>query len=286
MSTRPLRQYYDPVTIEIDADIAPGLGPWLRHRHRFVASLEKLSDDEWSAPTRCTAWDIKDVVSHLVSVDAFWVFTLGAAKSRSAPQKFLEHFDPSTGTDAMVAATRDLSSAEMLDKFASGTESLIQCVEGFEAADWQAPGESPLGHLPAHFLFGHAFWDSWLHERDIFVVHGPSPAQEPDEIVAVTSFALLFAGMQGGLVDDPLPVGAGLEEPLDVTLAFDEIERPLRVRYDRGTRVQVGDAAAAIAVGSAIGLVECGTGRRPMSELDPRVPANFAAHLDRAVQVL
>ena len=176
MATRLLRQYYEPVATVIPDEVG-ATGPWVRHRNRMRDALRTLPDAEWHAATRCTDWDVKDVVSHLVTVDAYWMFAFNAARTDDPPTTLLEHFDPSSGTDVQVAALREVSNAELADRFANGTEALVQMVDGFAPADWDAIGESPLGHLPVRVLFGHAFWDSWLHERDMFVPLGRAAAR-------------------------------------------------------------------------------------------------------------
>ncbi len=266
---------------------APPLEPWLRHRQRFIDGLRALSDDQWKAATRCTNWDAKAVVAHIVSVDTFWVLSLGAARAQQAPTSFLRHFDPSTGTDDLVASMSDLSNAEMLDRFTTGTAALVEVAESFSPADWSSLGESPLGHLPARFLFAHAFWDSWLHERDIFEPLALAARIEADELLAVVCFNLLFAGLQGGLLDDPAPVGDGLAQPVDVTLLFDDLpDGALRVEIGAGVRITLTDPEAVPSSGSAVDVVECTTGRRPLRLLDGVLPADLAAHLGRAAQVL
>ena len=286
MSTRPLRQYYEPVTATVP-DVASAHGPWLAHRRRFVDELRALPDPQWHTATRCTEWDVKGVVSHLVTVDQYWVFALGAARRDGAPTMFLEHFDPSTATDAQVATLRDVPNAALLDQFEAGTQSLVEIVETFAPHEWDAIGESPLGHLPARLLFGHAFWDSWLHERDIFVPLGGVVPVEPDELLAVTCFCLLFAGLQGGLVGDEHATGARLSAPVDVRLRFDELPgTALRVEYDSGVRVNLIDPTTASAAGSAVALVDGFAGRCPTAALDAALPPDFAAHLGRAAHVL
>jgi uncharacterized protein (TIGR03083 family) len=286
MATRLLRQYYEPVATVIPDEVGAA-GPWVRHRHRMRDSLRALPDAEWDAATRCTDWTVKDVVSHLVTVDAYWMFAFNAARTDDPPTKFLEHFDPSSGTDVQVAALRAVPSAAVSEQFVNGTDALVQLVAGFPPEDWDAIGESPLGHLPARLLFGHAFWDSWLHERDMFVPLGRAPSAEPDELLAVTCFCLLFAGLQGGLVDDARATGDALSEPVEATLRFDELpDVGVRVVYDTGVRVELVDPGGASDAGSAIALVEGFTGRQPLAAASGRLPADFAAHLARAANVL
>ena len=141
---------------------------------------------------------------------------------------------------------REVPNAELLEQFTTGTDAFANLVASFAPTDWDTTGESPLGHLPARVLFGHAFWDSWLHERDIFVPLGRAPRAEPDELLTVTAFCLLFAGLQGGLIDDAGTTGAALSEPVEVRLRFDELpETALRIVYDTGVRVELDDAAGA-----------------------------------------
>ena len=200
---------------------------------------------------------------------------------------FLERFDPSTATDAQVATLRDVPNAVLLDQFEAGTQSLVEIVQTFAPHEWDAIGESPLGHLPARLLFGHAFWDSWLHERDIFVPLGGVVPVEPDELLAVTCFCLLFAGLEGGLVDDEHATGARLSAPVDVRLRFDELPgTALRVEYDSGVHVNLIDPTTASAAGSAVALVDGFAGRCPTAALEAALPPDFAAHLGRAAQVL
>ena len=66
MSTRALRQYYEPVTATVP-DVTSAHGPWLTHRRRFVDELRPLPDPPWHTVTRCAEWDVKGVVSHLVT---------------------------------------------------------------------------------------------------------------------------------------------------------------------------------------------------------------------------
>jgi uncharacterized protein (TIGR03083 family) len=284
MRTRPLRQYYDEVDIvdELGAfDVA-----WRRHRQRFLDNVGAFTDEQWTGATRCTEWDVRGVVSHLVTVDGFWVFTLGNARAKEPPTKMLVDFNPSISTNDMVGPLMALPSAELLDQFATSTDALAAMVDEFGPADWSSPGESPLGHIPARHLFAHAFWDSWLHERDVFLPAGSPPPADPDEVRTITSFALIFAGLQGGLLDDANAVGPGPERPVDVVLRFAEFpDEPLRVRIDTGVGVTQGDPAAALDAGSAIDLVEALTGRVSLDVLRD-LPGDLTAQLARAAQVL
>lgn len=285
MASRPLRQYYDGVTIVVDDEL-PVVDPWLRHRRRLLASLGELSEDQWKSTTRCTSWDARGVVSHLVTVDAFWMSSLRAAQARDTPTTFIRGFDPSSGTDVFVDPMLELPTEAIFQQFTDGTDAFVTIAETFDADDWAAPGEAPFGHVSARVLLAHALWDSWLHERDILEPLGLALTIESDEVLAATWYTLVVAGLQGGLLDDDAPVGPGPEAPIDVTLRFDDLpDDALRVQIDTGVRITRADPAGAFAAGSAVDLVESLAGRRTAAPLDA-LPDELSAQLARASQIL
>lgn len=286
MGTRPLRQYYDGVTVVVDDDLSVIVEPWLRHRRRLAAALGALTEAQWRTETRCAGWDARAVVGHLVTVDAFWVLSLRAAGARAEPTSYIRGFDPATGTDVMVANLLEQPTEWIMAKLLEGTDAFVATVEALDGDDWDALGEAPFGHLPARLNLAHAFWDSWLHERDILVPLGEAPAIEPDEMLVATWYSLVVGALQGGLLGDNEPVGPGPDAPIDVTLRFDDLgDGALHLRIDSGVSVAFGDDASTDAAGSAVALVEHLAGRGPSGPLD-LVPANLAAQLGRAAQFL
>ncbi|MCU1351942.1 MAG: hypothetical protein JWM05_1151 [Acidimicrobiales bacterium] len=286
MGTRPLRQLYDhDVTIEVDAAFGPVVEPWLRHRHRFGAALDALSDQQWDAPSRCDAWSVRDVVTHLSSADGFWVVSLQAAQS-GAPSTYLAGFDPTTTPEALVAGTRGQSVDDIRRQFAEGTERLVAAVQAVGDDGWGAVGEAPVGHVPARLVLAHALWDSWLHERDVLLPLGIEPPVEADELLVSTWYTLVMGALQGGLLDDPEPVGPGPSAPIEASLRFDDLPHlGLRVAIDAGVRITAVDPADAEPAGSAVDFVEAVTGRAggdPLAVL----PAPLADQLGRAAQIL
>jgi uncharacterized protein (TIGR03083 family) len=285
MARRPLRQYYDGVTIE--EDLGAAVEPWVRHRRRFVDRLAELSDDRWRATTRCTEWDARGLVSHLVTVDGFFVLQLGNARAGAPPTTFLrEGFDPSTATDDLVGPLLELSNDVLLERFAAGTDAFVETVERFDDSGWAGTGESPFGHIPARYLLAHSFWDSWLHERDLFVPLGLAPPLERDELRQVAGFSLLFTGLQGGLLDDESPVGPGPEAPIDVGLRFTDLpDDPMHLRIDTGVHLRLGADVTGVTGCAAVDLVESVTGRQPPESVGA-LPADLRSQLARAVKIL
>ena len=130
-------------------------------------------------------------------------------------------------------------------------------------------------------------WKLEIHERDIFDPMGTAPESSVDELTAVTWFALCFAALQGGLLDDPNAVGGAPESPIDCALAFDDLPgRALRVHIDEGLAITAADPADAVPAGSAVAFVDAGAGRGPLAEVLNGLPADLAAQLSRAALVL
>ncbi len=292
MGIRPLRQHYQrdgdvPPEIAVDPAFAIALEPWRSHRSRFETTLRDLAEPDWERPTRCDAWNVRDVIGHLVVVDGFWALTLGQSRAGAAPATMLEGFDPSRSTDDLVAGTRSTPAPELFEQFTSAGTTAAGIFDAFTAEDWHRRCESPLGHLPATCILGHMLWDSWLHERDIFVPMGADPGRDPAELLAVTWFMVCFAGLQGGLLGDPRPVGPGPEAEIDCTLAFDDLPGPaLRVRIGEGIEITAADRASAVPAGSAVELVEGFAGRAPVDQLRDSLPADLFDQLSRASQTL
>jgi hypothetical protein len=285
VAARAIRQFYDGVTLDVD-DFGPVVEPWLRHRERFNDELAGLTDEQWSATTRCTDWDAPGVVCHLVNVDAFWALTLGNARAGRPPTTYLRGFDPSNATNDLHGPLLELGRDELLQRLAGTTDALAEVVATFDNGDWSAVGESPFGHLPARFLLAHALWDSWLHERDVLVPLGLAPSPEPGELLTATWFGLFVGALQGGLLDDPAPVGPGPDAPVDAVLRFEELPADaVRVRVDEGVHVTRATAVTDVTTVSAVDLVEVGTGRQSAGVV-AQLPADLAAQVGRAMQIL
>jgi uncharacterized protein (TIGR03083 family) len=284
MTTRPLRQYYEQdVTLVVDDSLGTVIEPWLRHRERFLDSLRVLETDEWDAPTRCAAWTARDVVSHLITVDGFFAASLAAARS-GTPTTFLTGFDPIGMPELLVAPMRVKSTDQLLEDFAVGQAAFVATVEDFAIENWTALGESPIGHVPARLVLAHAFWDSWVHERDVFAPLGRPPGLVVDEVFTAVWYSLFVFSAEGGLVDDAQPVGALLDTPIDVQIGFDDVPgRVLRLQVDHGVRLGSGENPAVTV--SAVDLVESSTGRGGGARSMDRLPNDLRTHLERGQQI-
>jgi len=285
MATRPLLQHYDKVErYLVDDRLADVIEPWRRHRERFLATLRTFDDEQWLAPTRCTDWNARDVVSHLITVDQFFVLSLLGAQA-GTPTEMLPGFDPKAIPELLVAPMRAKSPAELLDELAAGQEMYQQTVDALGPEDWAKWGESPFGLVPARIVLAHAFWDSWVHERDILVPLGPVPAVDPDEAFSAAWFSLFFGCAQGGSVGD----ADGPEGPIVAEVVFAETpERSVRVRVGDRVRLDAGSSSSAgeaATVVSSVAFVDAFTQRGGAAlETISQLPPDLRAQLARGQQ--
>jgi uncharacterized protein (TIGR03083 family) len=296
MGERPLRQYYatdaGPLPIVVDPALTPMVEPWRAHRERFLGALSALGAADWDHATRCSEWSVRDVVAHLVTVDGFWPVAMAPARDGSALTTYLAGFDPSTSPDRFVRATTESTSdAELLEQHAAALDALHEFVHAFDAETWERRCESPLGHLPARLILAHGYWDSWLHENDVYVGLGAPRTVASDDLLAATTFSLCFAGLQGGLVDDPAAVGPGPEVPIAACLAFEDLPgRAFHLEVGTladGVRVTAcGPDHAPVPAGTAVEFVEGLTGRRPTASATAALPDAVAAQVQRAARTL
>lgn len=196
-------RYEGPIIVAMDGESGDQLEPFRRQRLRMSADLAELTEDEWAAPSRCDQWSVRDVVSHLATTDSFWRASILAGISGS-PTRFLAGFDPVATPAALVAASSELTSQQVLDSFVSTTGSLIEVLSALSEQDWTAIAESPAGHVPVRVLVQHGLWDGWIHERDVAVPLGRMTAIEPDELRSCLRFAAALGPVLGiGLANSP-----------------------------------------------------------------------------------
>jgi len=262
-------RYGDDPVVVVEGDPTAIAGPVVRQRRRFVEELGRLSDDQWAQASRCEGWSARDVIVHLDSTNTFWTFSLSAGRA-GEPTRFLATFDPVASPAELVAAAGAKPPEEVLASFSASTEAFAQLVESFTDDEWTLVAESPPGHVSATALAHHALWDSWVHERDVLLPLGRTPAEEPDEVAACLRYAAALAP------------GLALTNGVDATgtLALRATDPDLAFVVEVDGRVTVRDGAPTPAdpidltlTGGAVDLVEALSMRRP---LDADVPADAA----------
>ena len=233
---------------------------WVSHRQRLRSWFAALSQDGWSAETRCTDWRVSDLAQHLVSGAQFLGYTLHQSRNGEAT-RLLEGFD-SQLTAATAATLFDgLSPEELLEQMTALDARVEQQLGFLEGDDAVAPAEAPPGQVPAYVAVNHFLFDSWVHERDLLLPANQLPVTEPNEAAIVASYVVAMAGLAHAVDDAP---------PLTVRIHLTDLDRDLLVEAADGrtTVAFAAPGAPADIHASAGDLLDFTTGRRIDGELD------------------
>ncbi len=279
-------RYGPTAIIALDGDPTAIAQPCIWQRRRFLAMIQDLDEDEWIHPSRCDGWSSRDVAAHLASTNAFWEFAIRSGIDGS-PTEMLATFDP-VATPARMVADSTWSTDEIVETFATSSESLARLLLELDATDWTAQAEAPPGHLGVSAVVHHALWDSWIHERDIALPLGRTPPVESDEVIAslryvaaLTPALAIAAGASGTAEFDVRGVRSGCALPRRGRhrRARDCRDRGIRVRAHRqfgrpargvelSSTARTGDSA-----GARLGLRGFGHRIRPLNRTGAGVPA-------------
>jgi uncharacterized protein (TIGR03083 family) len=253
---------YDRIPLTLDG--GPAIVPaTVRQRRRLLDVFGSLTNDQWSAPSRCEGWSVRDVAAHLASVDSYWLTSVTAGLA-GEPTTFLRGFDPKATPAAMVDAAGAKSPQATLAELRAATTALCDLIGGLDATALSKLAESPPGHVAIRDVLYHALWDAWVHERDVALPLGLVPGEEPDEIVAslryVAALSPVFALMSGTATDATLVLEA--TEP-DARVVVSVTSASVRVHDG-----QAPDDAVELR-GDAVELTEALSARTPLDHVVP-----------------
>jgi len=176
-----------------------------RQRQRFAAVLREFGPDDWAGPTRCADWSAHDVVRHLCDGNAIAVGTDDHALDLTAG------FDPRITPRGWPAASASQSPGASFSRFLATTEELLALLRGRLARGVRFDVCLPYGPMDWTILVLHAFWDSWLHERDVLLACGREHPTDGDATIYAAAYGLFIAaavaGMFGGQVQETLTLG-------------------------------------------------------------------------------
>jgi uncharacterized protein (TIGR03083 family) len=255
-------RYEGPVILAIDDPPHSQLVPVTRQRRRFQQLLAELTDEQWGTPSRCDAWTARDVVAHLVTVNAFWSASIAAGLA-GEPSRMLATFDPAASPPQLVDTMSAMSTRQVFDRFVSTNEALLAALAALTTAQWSMTAESPVGHVPVRLLAQHALWDCWVHERDVALPLGITPAVEADEVASSLRYAAV-AGPAMGIAVGCAAAGVLALEATDPTVRF-----VLDVSGSVALRDESFDEHVPCLRGDALEMTEALSLRRPLDASAP-----------------
>jgi uncharacterized protein (TIGR03083 family) len=188
-------------------DLDPGrlLEVFSKQRQRFVTVLRGFGPADWAAPTRCADWSAHDVVRHLCDCNAVAAGTDDRALDLTAG------FDPRITPRGWPTVSAGESPGASFSRFLATTDELLALLRGRLARGLKFDVWLPYGPMDWTILVLHAFWDSWLHERDVLLARGREHPTDDDATLYATAYGLFcataVASMFGDQVQEKLTFG-------------------------------------------------------------------------------
>jgi uncharacterized protein (TIGR03083 family) len=165
-------------------------------RQRFVTALKGFGPGDWAAPTRCANWSAHDVVRHLCDANAITTGTDDRTLDISAG------FDPRITPREWLTASAGESPDATLGRLVATTEELLVLARARLAQSLRFDVRLPYGPMDWTVLVLHAFWDSWIHERDVLLARGTEHPTDGDATLYVTAYGLFIAAAVASMFGD------------------------------------------------------------------------------------
>ena len=124
-----------------------------------------LTSAEWSLPTDCPGWTVRDQVSHLIGIERI----LLGDPTPPAPDPLPGHVSGEVAAmnEAWIDARRALPGDEVLAEFADVAERRLTELDAMDEARFEEIGWSPIGQVPYRVFMEVRVFDCWVHEQDI-----------------------------------------------------------------------------------------------------------------------
>lgn len=225
---------------------------------RLLALLESLDGDDWTQPTYCTEWNVRQMAAHLAG-SMTGSATFAEFRRQNVEHPYVKEFGSPDGTNKLQVEERaDKSTAELVAEFRQNGQI---AVNNRNKLPWLARNirlpMGPLGFASFEYLMDVIYVrDEWMHRYDICAATGKKMVVTPEHdgrIVALVvqdiarklkrelgqqSIALILGGEAGGeylFGDSSSP---------DCTLEMDVFDFNLRA----SGRITAGEATGRTAV--------------------------------------
>lgn len=205
---------------------------WRQTLEAVLTLGHALSDPEWSSPTECPNWTVKDVYAHLIGGER-WM-----ASGHPQPEEY------QAWAAEPVLARRDATPAAILDELRRVYEHRLVQMER-DAIDPATPAHLPTGvPVTLENLLRSRVFDVWTHEQDIRrAVERPGNLASP--AAALAGEWLVAALPRLVAKDAKAPPGATVrlsttgEVAMDVAVAVDRSGRGRLVAPGRSAQVHL-----------------------------------------------
>ena len=200
-------------------------------RRRLLDAARDLVDDQWTSSTRCTDWDARELVLHVLDATDACRTTL--TRERSV---FGGSFDPNSSPNRFVESRAGEPVAATLEQL---DVAIIATADAIEAQRARTPTPQMTAvwgqEVDWRLFVTHMFWDGWIHERDLLLPLGREPVASDAETRLAAAYGLHTAAIMIGMLAIPFDATLRLEgtgsgayrvvaDGLDVTVSVSPLE--------------------------------------------------------------
>ncbi len=221
--------------------------------------LDGLEPGQWSRPTPCAEWDVKDVAAHLGHLEGAWH---GFPQPEPPAGWSTEHTGLHAATAYGVAARRRWPPPQIIDEVRQASDATLQRLRALAPDEWEQETGGVLGSTTVSGAMELRVGDAYVHLLDLRHALGLplEPEREATALALITARAVRLSGWAA-------VKRAGLAEGTRIRL---DLSGPGAGRQDvvvtegRGVLgAPAGEPAGTIA-GRGIGYVLAGGGRHAM----------------------
>jgi uncharacterized protein (TIGR03083 family) len=159
-----------PTILDKDSTVA-----LLREEYRQLADVcTPLDAAQWDTPTCLPGWTVRDVLSHVIGVEA----GLLGEPAPSVDVSHLSHMENpiAEANELWVEANRGLTGEQMLARLEDVATRRLAALDAMSQADFDAPSWTPAGKDETYGRFMRIrHYDCYLHEQDIRLALGQAP---------------------------------------------------------------------------------------------------------------
>lgn len=161
---------------------------------RVLTLVESLSGDDWTQPTDCTEWTVRDMVAHLA----------GSCAASASWAEFFRQVVRNPYVRSAAAPVDGINRRQIEDRVGRTPAEIVaelrdvgpRAVQSRQRLPWfvrhmRVPFGPPLGVAPVSYLMDNIYTrDQWMHRADICRATGRSMHLTPDHDARVVALVL------------------------------------------------------------------------------------------------
>lgn len=163
----------------------------------LLADLDAIATPEWSLPTPCPEWNVRDLAAHLGAAQASF-------QGMPLPSPPADWVNPFTGLDAMtnagVEARRSWTTEQIVDEIREASARQRAQIASLDEAGWSADTMGPIGPTTQAGLTRLRVFDLFVHLMDLRHALGRplAPEATPEAAAVAAGWAVDHSGWGAG----------------------------------------------------------------------------------------